>query len=284
VHNNYIYDNVCPGFGAGINVNNGDAWINNNIIYNNIGAGIGPFMTTSEPQNTVYIENNIIWGNTGHGIQTFNKGIYQICNNIFARNTPEQIYALHPGSIFDVQYNNIEAGFDSGFANIDTTLMFADTSAMDFHLLPASPMIDAGDPDSGYADACSPPGMGTERNDLGVYGGWYNCVWDDTTLIATAIRTPSSATKLPEQFRLEQNYPNPFNPETNIRFSIVKPARVRLTVYNLLGQQVAELVDEYLKAGIYEIDWKAGELPSGLYFYTLKSAAFSQTRKMMLLR
>ncbi len=75
-------------------------------------------------------------------------------------------------------------------------------------------------------------------------------------------------TKWPETFRLSQNYPNPFNPSTTIRFGVPMRSRVRLTVFNVLGQQVAQLADEIMNLGNFERAWGA-DVASGLYFYQI---------------
>ncbi|MBI4535294.1 MAG: T9SS type A sorting domain-containing protein [Ignavibacteriae bacterium] len=90
--------------------------------------------------------------------------------------------------------------------------------------------------------------------------------------------------ELPTGYVLQQNYPNPFNPSTRISYSIPTAAQVRLSVYNMLGQEVASLVNEYRNAGTYEKAFSAQDLPSGVYFYTLRAGAFSETRKMILLK
>ncbi|MBI4547593.1 MAG: T9SS type A sorting domain-containing protein [Ignavibacteriae bacterium] len=89
---------------------------------------------------------------------------------------------------------------------------------------------------------------------------------------------------LPEQFALEQNYPNPFNPATVIRYSLPVNSFVTLQVYNVLGQEVATLVNEKREAGRYEVRWNASGLPSGVYYYRLRTPTFSKVHKMMLLR
>jgi photosystem II stability/assembly factor-like uncharacterized protein len=89
--------------------------------------------------------------------------------------------------------------------------------------------------------------------------------------------------EIPTSFRLMQNYPNPFNLSTIIGFSLPRPRTVNLTVYNLLGQEVATLASGYLSAGKYEVRWSANA-PSGIYFYRLQSSAFKETRKMVLLK
>jgi hypothetical protein len=83
---------------------------------------------------------------------------------------------------------------------------------------------------------------------------------------------------------LEQNYPNPFNPTTTLRFTIPSDEMVSLKVYNVLGQEVANLVNEQLKAGSYKFDFNASRLSSGVYFYTLKSGNFTESKKMMFLK
>jgi|GEM_PF-2437466 len=85
-------------------------------------------------------------------------------------------------------------------------------------------------------------------------------------------------------YNLYQNYPNPFNPETKISYSIAKAGLVKLAVYNVLGQKVAELVNGTQPAGNYQITWNATNMPSGVYFYRLESGDFTRTMKMMLLR
>ncbi len=118
-------------------------------------------------------------------------------------------------------------------------------------------------------------------------------VYGDTSL--TNIEFVSS--QIPEDFSLSQNYPNPFNPETNISFNIpllrgvdVPSTRdgrgvlVKLSVYDILGKQVAELVNQNLQPGTYEVNWNAADLPSGVYFYTLKTDEYSITKKMLLIK
>jgi hypothetical protein len=104
--------------------------------------------------------------------------------------------------------------------------------------------------------------------------------------------------RLPGTYILEQNYPNPFNPVTTIKFSIpaltpslslgerVSEGRVRVTlkVYDVLGREVAILVNEAKEPGIYEVKWDASGFPSGIYFYRLAAGSFTETKKMVLLK
>ena len=89
---------------------------------------------------------------------------------------------------------------------------------------------------------------------------------------------------IPGKFTLKQNYPNPFNPSTTIRLEV--PARdfIELNVYDVSGKEIARLVKQNLNAGVYDVSFDASGLPSGVYFYTLRSSEFVQTKKMVLVR
>jgi Ribonuclease G/E len=92
-------------------------------------------------------------------------------------------------------------------------------------------------------------------------------------------------TQVAEKYELAQNYPNPFNPTTTIKYRIVgKAQHVVLTVYNTLGQKVATLVNKVQNAGGYSVSFKAGDLPTGIYFYRLRTKNFLRARKMILLK
>ncbi len=98
-------------------------------------------------------------------------------------------------------------------------------------------------------------------------------------------------TEVPEDFNLAQNYPNPFNPSTKIKYTIpsvsiggVGGAKVQLKVHDLLGNEVATLVNDYQPAGSYEIEFNASGMGSGIYFYKLQSGSFVETKKMVLLK
>jgi hypothetical protein len=89
---------------------------------------------------------------------------------------------------------------------------------------------------------------------------------------------------LPSDFTLEQNYPNPFNPSTNIRFSLPEANQVTLKVYDMIGQEVASLVNNFLSAGTYEVNFDAQNLPTGTYFYSISAGDFKSVKKMLLIK
>lgn len=90
--------------------------------------------------------------------------------------------------------------------------------------------------------------------------------------------------QLPREYSVSQNYPNPFNPSTKIQFSIPKEGIVRLKVYNMLGQEVETLLDSFVPAGSYSAEFDASGLNSGIYFYTIQTRDFVQTRKMLFVK
>jgi len=89
---------------------------------------------------------------------------------------------------------------------------------------------------------------------------------------------------IPEGFSLQQNYPNPFNPSTTIRYSLPSSSRVKLVVYDLLGREIAILVDEEQSAGWKETEWNSKDVSSGIYFYKLTAGTFVDTKTMSLIK
>ncbi len=89
---------------------------------------------------------------------------------------------------------------------------------------------------------------------------------------------------LASSFALAQNYPNPFNPSTSISFTIPKTSHVTLSIYNLLGQQVARLVDGEKMPGEYSVEWNAANMSSGVYFYKMTAGIFTGTKKMVVMK
>lgn len=112
------------------------------------------------------------------------------------------------------------------------------------------------------------------------YGEWDWCdggEWHPTW-------KPGVDPTLPHTFSVDQNYPNPFNPATTISYSLPEATQVNLDIYNILGQKVATLVDEYQAAGDYRVNWSATGQSSGIYFYRLKVGEAIQSKKMLLLK
>ncbi|MBF8248582.1 MAG: hypothetical protein HW374_1382, partial [Bacteroidetes bacterium] len=102
------------------------------------------------------------------------------------------------------------------------------------------------------------------------------------SVVVTSVDQISS--EIPASFELLQTYPNPFNPSTSINFSVNRTAHVSLKVFNLLGQEVAALMDEVKAPGTYKVTFDARSLTTGIYFYKLTANNFAETRKMVLLK
>ncbi len=117
-------------------------------------------------------------------------------------------------------------------------------------------------------------------SDPGGTGGWSQ-IWSFSTALTAVEETPGS---VPTEFALAQNYPNPFNPKTGVRYQVPGVSDVKLVVYDLLGREVATLVDETQQAGRYEVDFDGSGLASGVYVYRITAGSFVQARKMLLTR
>ncbi|NQV29679.1 MAG: T9SS type A sorting domain-containing protein [Candidatus Marinimicrobia bacterium] len=108
-------------------------------------------------------------------------------------------------------------------------------------------------------------------------GVWnYTFVGDNTVSIGD-VETPAN-------YSLSNNYPNPFNPSTMISYEIPTTEQVRLSVYNVLGQEVMVLVNDVQTAGAHNVQFQAGTLASGIYMYRLEAGSFTSTHKMILMK
>ena len=106
-------------------------------------------------------------------------------------------------------------------------------------------------------------------------------VWYNETPTGMSI---SDDAPIASSYQLGQNYPNPFNPTTHIRFNIPETGNTKLTVFNIMGEAVANLVDGVVPAGGHTVSWNAANMPTGVYFYRMESGNFTQTRKLLLVK
>jgi hypothetical protein len=285
-----LYNNIISGntgkYGAGVVFNFSGCDMKNNIICVNYGsdsygAGSGIWTNGSGARPRV-IENNSIVNNSaaaGTG-GIFQSGTTTLRNNIIWGNTPG---AQISGSGATVTYSDVQGGF-TGAGNINLDPMFADSN---FYFMSGSPCIDAGDSNAIYndpADTNNPgmalyPSMGTVRNDMGAYGGPLRKILSNQII---GIHQISSS--VPNAYALKQNYPNPFNPKTVISYQLLVNSYAVLTIFDILGKEVAVLVNQKQQPGSYNVDWDASNYPSGIYFYKLEAGNFSQTKKMILIK
>ena len=118
----------------------------------------------------------------------------------------------------------------------------------------------------------------------------YNNIWI-TTHGGLVVYSPNTIiginieySEIPKHFELFQNFPNPFNPTTNIKYQITKSEFVKLTIFDITGKEISKLVNENQNVGDYKVNFDADNLPSGIYFYQLKTESFIETKKMVLLK
>jgi len=300
VEGNVLHDN---GYGGGSAINMDgvqDSKIFNNLIYNNHATGIAMFQIDggdASKNNKVY-NNTIIqptdgrWdiiavnGSTGN---TLYNNI--LINHHSFRGSIAIDAASSVGFVSDYNVLVNRLSDDDGYSNMTLSQwhslgydvhsmvadlenqLFVDNTNGDFHLLQNAQAIDTGtnlvlptvfeDLDN----VTRPQGSGF---DIGCYE--FNNL--------TSVKNEYA----PESFKLFQNYPNPFNPTTRIEFQIINPGFVSLKVFNVLGNVVASLVNEYRPAGKYEIEFDGSELTSGVYFYKLVVDNYVETKKMILLK
>jgi len=117
-----------------------------------------------------------------------------------------------------------------------------------------------------------------------IYAGTIGCgVWR-RPLLEMVTSVQPGIREVPRQFLLNQNYPNPFNPSTTIRYDLPRSSMVRLNVYDILGREVAVLVNERKNAGSYEVKFDAVRLASGVYFYRIQAGDFIQAKKLVVIK
>jgi hypothetical protein len=232
-------------------------------------------------------QNNNLGSMTLYNCTGFRNGTYNfsIPSNLSAGYTAtikNSVSLLSQGTTLisaTVQQNNTWlTGFavsNADFISVDTTGVRgprkADGSLPDItfmHLTPTSALIDAG-VDVGIPFTGRAPDLGAFEYGMSMYP-----VGIEKT------------TNIPSNYKLEQNYPNPFNPSTIIRYQIPASGYVTLKVYDLLGKEVASLIDEYQQAGIYHSTFSIlhSTLSSGIYFYQLRAGKFIETKKLILLK
>jgi uncharacterized protein (TIGR02145 family) len=126
--------------------------------------------------------------------------------------------------------------------------------------------------------SCQDPQVSVSNTVIG--GGIsVRCIKDNSSL-----GTDNSTISSPNDYFLSQNYPNPFNPTTSIKFSLPKESKVKLIVYNSLGQEICSLLDSVLPSGEHVVYFDGSKLSSGIYIYKLEAANFIQTKKMSLIK
>ncbi|MGD8778006.1 MAG: T9SS type A sorting domain-containing protein [Ignavibacteria bacterium] len=229
--------------------------------------------------STDYIYNNTIVGWKSDGIQlggsSAGSSNYYVRNNLIAHCAAKD-YDIRTVGSTDIDYglsygngSNLIETLGSNFVVSDP--LFTDEYEDDFTITESSPAVDAGE----YEPFGFKVMYFGETVDIGAF--------ETGTPTVTGIDSDESEA-LPNDYTLSQNYPNPFNPSTSISFSTPKAGMVKLQVFNILGEEVATLVNQELTAGTHNIVFDASQLVSGVYIYRIKADNFMATKKMLLLK
>jgi hypothetical protein len=240
---------------------------------------------------------NIAASGSALSIRTGAKG--RITNSIFWKNSGMYIAlatVASAGGHLNMNYCSLQHGQDSisvsdslstlvwGSGNLSGDPLFKDSTGGDLHLSHGSPCIGAGIDSIKVEgvwerapltdiEALPRPSPAGTRPDMGAF--------EDQLIVPVGV---GSGPDRPSAFELKQNYPNPFNPSTTIRYGLPHRSNVSLTVFNTLGQQVAQIVNSAEEAGYHEVRFDGSGYSSGVYFYRIIAGGFVQTRKLLLLR
>jgi hypothetical protein len=122
-------------------------------------------------------------------------------------------------------------------------------------------------------------------NSISIRGYWGYMDFDYLQITYSTQGTPIGKTpQVPDKLTLDQNYPNPFNPTTNIRYVIPRAGHVKLSIYNILGQEIETLIDARQSAGAHQVVWNAARVASGVYFYRIKTQSGQIIKSMVLIK
>ena len=263
---------------------------------------IGPLETVSTPINPLFkrgmhlrrssrnkISNTIIMGwPTGIRLDGQNTIQAAIDGNMWIDNSI--VSGWNVVAMDTVSSGGLNFNIDTWFANSGGRTYAANTDVMltdPFNLTNPNAMPLAGSPALTGAD--TPPNDGFFDPSATFVGAFGSVNWMANWTDFSPENYPVSVDEnelsgLPTTFSVSQNYPNPFNPSTKIVYSVTEGSNVKLTVFDVLGREVEVLVDGFKSAGIYELNFNAENLPSGLYLYTFEAGSTKITKKMTLLK
>ena len=267
--------------------------IKNNYSERNVG-GLYLYYSSVTLNNLTIVNNKSNSSNSSGGIGLF-AGNLSILNSIITNNIPYNVMSGRFVNLL-VAYSNIGGGFegidykDSNKinwleGNIDTDPMFIGGDPFDYNLSDNSPSINAGTPfyvweGDTLINLSSDEYIG-EAPDMGA-------------LESDVLISVEEESAIPNEFKLEQNYPNPFNPTTKIQYTLPAVVKenfpslllqnVTLKIYDILGREIAILVNKKQPAGNYEIQFDARNLTTGIYYYQLKTGSYTKTKKMIVLK
>ena len=284
----FINNQSISGGGAMI-LENSSPVISNVLFVKNITNGLGGAVQCFNGSSPKFVNmtsaDNVAIQNGGGTFHTNGDNTeLEVINSIMYGNSKPELFI--EGQTPVITYSIIDSASTESYFGIgclDTDPKFEMTIGNYYYLSSTvcgyslnSDAIDAGHPDSLDAVLDCEEGLGTQRADMGYYGGRYS---DMPVGVKDEIET-----QIPNKYELAQNYPNPFNPSTTIQFAIPKAGMVSLKVYNILGEEVATLINRKMNAGFQKINFDASHLSSGLYLYRISADDFVDVKKMLLVK
>ena len=281
--------------GGGLYIDYSSPRIQNCTVLENLSVlgGGGIYFNYSSPSvnNCTIVDNNALYFNEGDGIDCMYSSP-QLINCILWDNGSIEIDA--DGGLPTVSYSDIETGW-LGEGNISENPLFRDPENGDYRLQSLfnpdcggpgnSPCIDTGDPSIlDYYLGCE-YGLGSDRSDMGAYGG-------ENEGPSVSVNRPDNEEKIPETnepFILAQNFPNPFNPSTTFTYAHAEKCLVSMQVFDLGGRKVTTLVKGFQDPGFHSFVWNGvndtgNHVSSGVYIYSLTAGSITEKKKMVLLK
>ncbi len=288
LHKLHFVENHSITGGGAMLVDNSSITITNILAVKNETTGMGGAIEAIASVTGSHLKianmtsaDNIARDNGGGTFHTNGENTeLEVVNSIMYGNTKSEIFS--EGKVPVITYSIIDSGYAKpyyGIGCLDKDPMFTGFYQLSSTACGAtdnSDGIDMGHPDSLDAVLDCNEGLGTSRADMGFYGGRYS-------EMTVGINDEAEA-QTPNEYALAQNYPNPFNPSTTINFSIPQSGMVSLKIYNILGEEVATLINKEMNAGLQSVNFDAGNLSSGLYLYRLQASNFISVRKMLLVK
>lgn len=286
-----IYNNICVGMVQTSSVlkfkNSGVGTATAKVIGNTIYGGMWGLFHTDDP-NIIFKNNIVVTTGAYYPIyfQTSINNKANVTNNIYKRSGSGAIvYFVTSTASKQLTMSSWKSlGYDAN--SMENDPQFTSISTKDFTLKTTSPAVNKG---YTFSSPFNVDRVGTVRPagafDIGAFEQKIILAVEPTAdLTKDVLNKSGNSNNLPDHFELGQNYPNPFNPSTSIRYALPTNMMVTLKVYNILGKEVATLVNEEKAAGYYEVNFNASNLASGTYIYQLQTGNNVDVKKMILMK
>lgn len=259
--------NIAEDCGGALTVNGDGMSLINCTFYDNyspICGGLYLWYTNLDLE----VKNTIFYANENGAVYYPNLGGNPFSYCDFYNNLPENFTGSPPALLGQLVTVNANGDSCDLFKNILLNPEFYSTTGDSaFRLTADSPCIDAGDPSFPFDPDSTITDMGAFYYDQNL----------------STIKN-GGISEMPDSFILLPNFPNPFNPETAIRFGLPEFSRVRLSIYDILGREIAIITDKHYPPGYHSIAWDAGRNPSGIYFARFTAGDFTQAQKLLLIK